>query len=157
MCACLLCALSLHCWLQNCRKRGGGVVHMNRRLPQNWRNPQFPTPEPFILLMTAKFWGQECKHLESSLLTAQAWRNEWLSRVQLQAPLWLVFKTIKLSGSRTIATQLEPRVGQLHMRNLTQSTIFPDFQTERLQTAGEGERRLWVCFREGSCKTSPRH
>lgn len=84
--------------------------------------------------MTAKVWGRECKHLESSLLTAQAWRNEWLSRVQLQARLWFVFKTVKLSGSRTIATRLDPRVGQLHMRNLTQSTIF---QTERSQTAGE--------------------
>ena len=77
--------------------------------------------------------------LESLFLTAQAWRNERLSKVPLQ-DRWPI---VKFHGVRWSF------IWKQGMRNSTASPLFPDFKSDlsrvaRFTTAGQEERRPWV-------------
>ena len=65
-------------------------------------------------------WPGPISYLESSFLTAQAWRNERLelSKVPLQDRYWLVWKTIQVAGSKipssSLVIHLKARHAQLN-------------------------------------------
>ncbi len=118
-----------------------------------WTRP-ISCPESAFLVLTkitagsSRLWrhdGREpISYLESSLLIAQAWRNERLSSVPLQDRFWLALKTTKMAGRKTSRSSLiESRACGIQ----PQVRFFSDFQSElpsaaRFSTAGQGERRL---------------
>lgn len=76
--------------------------------------------------------------LESSFFIAQTWRSKRLSRVLLQARVWLALKTMKTSESKTIETQFNRKSDVFGLPNGT------FYRVAYFSTAGKGERRLWV-------------
>ena len=89
----------------------------------------------------------EGSYFQSSFLTAQAWRNERVSKDPISNTLhyrfWLTWKTRRMGRSKIPG-----------MRNSTRSPIFSDLKSElsrvaRFPTAGQVERKR--CLRECCC------
>ena len=69
------------------------------------------------------FLANTISYLEVSFLTAQAWRNERLSKVPLQDRYWLVWKTIQMTGSKIPRSSLIIHLKAGHARLNWKSAI----------------------------------
>ena len=94
-------------------------------------------------------------YLKSSFLTAQAWRNERLSKVPLQDRYWLVWKAIQMAGSKipksSMVIHLKAGHAQLNRKSAIsglqigsfQDRSFHDRWSRGTKTLGTRVETLW--------------